>query len=330
MLTKQVRPKNVRFANQANGLETGRSRVQIPPGPPRKAASGKVIDGGRQPVAEMVAPMSVAQVKLYCTNCGTKRTYQAGEEVPRQCPQCQRDSRPNYAWLRNKVPFLPVLVSLTLLFSLSLYDLFVTRAQVLPWLPYVVVSILFGTGWMLGTLLKDWPKLPKGPRIVSAIKWARQNATPQELLGVRIEVTLEEHYRKKRFLSTIEGYKPILIDPESDDGYEDYRVYSLRPEQNPLEATHIFFYPEWARFKRGAQRRLRKACKGAFSYRPSIEELLLNQESPLREIYGMIYKVQNPDILAKPKIPWSLLTNMTSAYGKVSPLQRATALPGPG
>jgi hypothetical protein len=43
-------------------------------------------------------------------NCGTKRTYQPEEEVPKQCPQCQRDSRPKYAWLRKKVPLLPAIV----------------------------------------------------------------------------------------------------------------------------------------------------------------------------------------------------------------------------
>jgi len=105
--------------------------------------------------------MSIAQIKLYCTNCGIRRTYQAGEEVPKLCPQCQRDSRPKHAWLRKKVPFLPALVSLGLLFSLGLYDLFVTRAQVLPWHPYVVDLVIFCGAWMLATLLLDWPKLPR-------------------------------------------------------------------------------------------------------------------------------------------------------------------------
>jgi hypothetical protein len=143
-------------------------------------------------------------------------------------------------------------------------------------------------------------------------------------------VTLEGRYPRKRFLSTVEGYKPILMDLERHDNWENDRVYALIPEPNPLEATHIFFCPEWARFKRGTQRRLRKACKGAFSYTPSIEELLLNKESPLREIYGRVYLVQNPGTLAKAEIPWSLLTAMTSAYGRVGPCRNLPAGPGPG
>jgi hypothetical protein len=278
----------------------------------------------------MVASMMIARVKFYCTKCGTERTYSATEETPRRCPRCQTDSRPKYAWFRKKIPFLPALVSLGLLFSLGSYDLFVTRAQLEPWLPYVVGSILFGAAWMLVTLLKDWPKLPKGPRIVSEIKWSRQDATPQELLGLRIEVTLEGHYPRKRFLSTVEGYRPILMELKDDNSRENDRVYALRPEPNQLEATQIFFYPEWARFKRGARRRLRKACKGTFSYTPSIEELLLNQESPMREIYGKIYKVQDPDNLPKPGIPWSVLTVMTSTYGRVGPGRSLQAGPGPG
>ena len=263
--------------------------------------------------------MSVAQVKLYCTNCGIKRTYNASEEVPRQCPQCQRYSRPKYVWLRNKLPFLPALVSLGLLFSLSLYDLFVTKAETLPWLPYDIFALLFfSLPWMVVTLLKDWPKPPKGPHIVSEIKWLRQDASPQELVGLKILVILEGRYPRKRFVSVIEGYRSILMEIE-EDGWENDRVYILRSDQNPLEATHILFHPNWVRFKRGAQHRLRKECKGAFSYRPSMEELLLNKERPLREIYGIVYKTQNPDTLTSPQIPWSLLTVMTSAYGRVGP-----------
>ncbi len=266
--------------------------------------------------------MSIVQVKFYCTNCGTKRIYHACEEVPRRCPQCQRDSRPKYARLRNKVPFLPALVSLGLLFSLVLYDLFVIRTSEDPWLPYVVVSVLFGGAWIPATLLLDWPKLPKGPHIVSEIKWSRQDADPQELLGLRVAVTLEGRYPRKSFVSTIEGHRPILMDLGVDDAEENDRIYVLRSEQNPLEATRILFHPHWVQFKRGALKKLRKECRGAFSYGPSMEELLLNQRTSFKGIYGIIYKTQNPDTLARPQIPWSLLSVMTSSYGEVAPLSK--------
>ena len=265
--------------------------------------------------------MSIALVKLRCSNCGVNRTYHTLAEVPRQCPQCQRDSKPKYAWLRNKVPFLPALFSLGLLFSLGSYDLFVIRAQVLPWLPYVVGSTLFGVVWMLATLLLDWPKLPKGPRIFSVIKWSSQDASPQEVVGLRVAVRLEEHPLKRTLRCNIEGYKLIIMDMGDNGGRENDRVYVLRPERNPLEATHILFYPEWVRFKRGAGQRLRKMCGGDFSYEPSVEELLLNQKGPIKEVCGRIYQTQNQDTLTVSEIPLSVLTVMTSAYGRVGPTQ---------
>ena len=265
----------------------------------------------------MVCIMSIAQVKLYCTNCGIRRTYQPGEEVPRQCPQCQRDSRSRYGWLRKKVPFLPALVSLGLLFSLGPYDLFVTRAQALPWLPYVVALAVFGGVWMLATLLLNWPKLPKGPHLVSEIRWSRQDTPPREIVGLKIVVRLEGHYPRRTFPSTIEGYIPILMDPAEDESWENDRVYVLRPDQNSLETGPFLFHPDWVQFKRGALKKLRKECGVTFSYRASMEELILNQGAPFKEIYGIIYKPQNPDTLTMPKIPWSLLKVMNSAYGRV-------------
>ncbi len=265
--------------------------------------------------------MSIVLVKLHCSNCGVNRTYHTLAEVPRQCPECRRDSRPKYAWLRNKVPFLPALISLGLLFSLGLDDLFVIRAQVLPWLPYVVGSTLFGVVWMLATLLLDWPKPPKGPRIFSVIKWSRQDASPQEVVGLRVAVRLEEHPLKRTLRCNIEGYKLAIMDIEddndNDNGGENERLYILRPDRNPLEATHILFHPEWVRFKRGARQRLRKKCGGDFSYQPSVEELLLDQKGPLKEVCGRIYETQNPDTLAASKIPYSLLTVI--AYGRLGP-----------
>ncbi|SRR6266487_532587 len=265
--------------------------------------------------------MSIAEVKLHCSNCGTKRTYNTAEEVPRQCPQCQRDSKPKYAWLRNKVPFLPALFSLGLLFSLGSYDLFVIRAQALPWLPYVVGSTLFGGVWMLATLLLGWPKLPKGPRIFSVIRWSRQDASPQEVVGLRVAVRLEEHPMKRTLQCNIEAYKLAIMDIEddNDNGRENDRVYILRPETKLLKATHLLFHPEWVQFKRGARQKLRKKCGGDFSYQPSVEELLLNQKGPLKEVCGRIYETQNPDTLAASEIPYSLLAVMTSVYGRLGP-----------
>jgi len=264
-------------------------------------------------------PLSVTSVRFYCSNCKFDRTYQTEEEVPSRCPQCQAGSRPQYAWFRNKVPFLPALVSLGLLSSLGLYDLSVTRAMEFPWPPYVIALTIFGLAWMLTTLLLSWPRPLKGPQIIPNIRWSRQDSSPQDVVGFRIVVTLEGHYPRKTFTSRIEGYRPIVMDLEADDAIENDRVYVLKPEQSDLEATSIFFHPEWVRFKRGAQRKLRKMCKGSFSFKPSIEELLLNQEGPFREIYGKIYKVQNPDTLTKHQIPWSLLDAMASEYGRVGP-----------
>ena len=263
--------------------------------------------------------MSIALVKLHCSNCGVNRTYHTLAEVPRQCPECQRDSRPKYAWLRNKVPFLPALISLGLLFSLGLYDLFVIRAQVLPWLPYVVGSTLFGGIWMLATLLLDWPKLPKGPRIFSVIRWSRQDASPKEVVGLRVAVRLEEHPMKRTHQCNVEGYRLAMMDIEDDNGRDNDRIYILRPETSPLKTTHLLFHPEWVEFRRGAMQRLRKMCGGNFSYEPSMEELLLNQKGPVNEVCGRVYEIQNPDALTAPKIHYSLLTTMTSAYGKVRP-----------
>jgi hypothetical protein len=185
-----------------------------------------------------------------------------------------------------------------------------------------MVLIVFGLAWMLATLILPWPRPFKGPRIVPEIKWSRQDTPPQEVVGLRIVVTLEGHYPRRTFASRIEGYRPILMDLGTDDARENDRIYILKPEQNPLEATRILFHPVWVRFKRGAQRKLSKEGKGAFSYRPSMEELLLNKEGPFREIYGMIYKTQNPDTLTLPQIPWSLVTVMASAYGRVGPSSR--------
>ncbi|TMI63829.1 hypothetical protein E6H12_05110, partial [Candidatus Bathyarchaeota archaeon] len=190
--------------------------------------------------------MSIAQVKLYCTNCGIRRTYQPGEEVPKLCPQCQRDSRPKYAWLRSKIPYMPALASLSILFSLSFYDLFVVRSRESPWLPYNIFALMFfSLPWMVVTLLKDWPKPPKGPHIVSEIKWSRQDASPQELVGEKILVILEGRYPRKRFVSTIEGYRPILMDPTEDGSWESDRLYVLRPAQDSIEAGPFLFHPDW-------------------------------------------------------------------------------------
>ena len=213
---------------------------------------------------------------------------------------------------------MPALASLSILFSLSFYDLFVVRSRESPWLPYNIFALMFfSLPWMVVTLLKDWPKPPKGPHIVSEIKWSRQDASPQELVGEKILVILEGRYPRKRFVSTIEGYRPILMDPTEDERWESDRLYVLRPAQDSIEAGPFLFHPDWVQFKRGALKMLRKECGGAFSYRASMEELILNQGAPFKEIYGIIYKAQNPDTFTMPKIPWSLLEVMNSAYGRV-------------
>lgn len=103
--------------------------------------------------------------------------------------------------------------------------------------------IVFSLAWMLTTLLLPWPRPFKGPQIVPQISWSKQDAPPQEVVGLRIVITLEGHYPRRTFVSRIEGCRPILMELERNETGETDRVYVLRTEENAKEAGQFLFIP---------------------------------------------------------------------------------------
>jgi len=182
---------------------------------------------------------------------------------------------------------------------------------------------IFALAWMLSTMFRDWPKPHQEPHIVSEIRWKKEDANPGEVVGSKIVLKLEEHY-PTRFAATIEGSKSVLSD-EDDEGdfWKNDRIYILRPqvEGSASKATGtLLFHPEWLQFKRGVNKMLLKKYHGYFSYRPSMEELLLNPECLFKEVWGRVYRIQNPDLLAKSELLQSDL-RVPDAIGKVTSLR---------
>ncbi len=280
-------------------------------------------------VETLVSLMSVVRVRLHCTHCGLERSYQPAENTPQQCPQCHVASKPQYAWLRSKIPYFPLLGWVILFPSLWIYDILTegTSEHQVPWLPYLMTLAVFALVWMLATLFRNWPKTHMGLYIVPEIRWMREDASPEELIGSKIEVRLEENLPfRTRFTAIIEGAKTIRTDEDEDDDrafWKDDRVYVLRPREDSsagkAEQGPLLFHPEWVRFKRGKWNMLMKKYHGRFSYRPSMEELLLNPECLFREIWGRVWKdrIRNANLLAKSELSTSDL-KVPDALGKIT------------
>ena len=269
--------------------------------------------------------MSVTLVYIYCSNCGFKRTYLPDDKLPSRCPKCQVESRPGHKWLRKNVPYLPTLAWLLLLVGLSWYGIFVLRANEHPWLPYLMVLAVFSLVWMLTTLFLPWPKPRMGPMIWRHLRWPSQDVPPKEIIGRRVLLKHVEPLYRRKASATIHSYisAPAEKNEEGEETAEvEDRLYTLQLEGKlgdiAKEGEHLLFHPEWVEFKRGVERRLRKQHHGNFSYRPSLEDLLLNPHCQFKAIVGSVYSIQNPDITTKPDLKWSDLTAI--AFGKIDPL----------
>lgn len=264
--------------------------------------------------------MSVTQVKLYCRRCKFERTYQPDEGLPAMCPQCKTEVKPRLEWIKRKVPYLPALVWIILLTAYAGYGMFVVKAIEYPWLPYLMTLAVFGLVWMLATLFLDWPRPHQGPWVMPVVKWPREDASPEEIVGHRVLVRPEEPLHRGKLLASVDGHRSSPHDWENGHDAEDndrLYIFKLDPESAGSfgHGEYIFFHPEWVRFKRGVQKRLMGGHRGFF-HKASMEDLLLNPNCMFKGIFGRLYAIQNPGILTKPALQSSDLkvTAMCSVY----------------
>ncbi len=221
------------------------------------------------------------------------------------------------------MPYVPAIAWFLLFPSLGWYGIFVVRASEHPWLPYVMGLAVFSLVWMLVTLFLPWPKPRRAPRIWRHLRWPGEATPPEEIMGRRVLLKLVKPFNWRKTSATIHGFMPAPPeDHEEEDGplpWEEEsvgkqdRLYSLLLEEKlgniDKEGAQVLFHPGWVEFKRGVKRRLRSHYSN-FSYRPSVEDLLLNPQCRFKAIVGWVYRIQNPNIVTKSELQWSDVTTI--------------------
>lgn len=129
------------------------------------------------------------------------------------------------------------------------------------------------------------------------LTWPKQNSsTPNDVIGKNVKMRLIEHPYKREFTATIEGHRA------KEDG-TDLVWYLLRIDSTAaatLGLDLLLFLPEYIDDPRWG-REFRKSLKASviYKYRASMEEMLLDPQTPFTSLGGRVYRILNRDILLK-------------------------------
>jgi hypothetical protein len=117
----------------------------------------------------------------------------------------------------------------------------------------------------------------------------------QPIVGLRVEMRLEEHPYRKKFCATIVG--PVSVANESSfDGMHLLKIDSLPAET--LSVDSVLFLPQVYRF---SKRFLRKGRvpRPSEPYRVSLEKFLFSRNAAIRAIEGRVYTTSHEKSLTE-------------------------------
>ena len=150
--------------------------------------------------------------------------------------------------------------------------------------------------------------------IIPRVHLPMEDASPEELNGVKVRMQLEEHRFEKKFQATIVGHKP-------HPNIKTSRPYILRLDPKTVkslgEGEHLLFHPEGLiDFDKGSiLGNLMKKYRN-FHCKPSMEDLLLNPKCLFSGLIGRVYAPKDP-FTQSPEA--AMLDFSPISYGKVFP-----------
>lgn len=151
--------------------------------------------------------------------------------------------------------------------------------------------------------------------IIPHVRLPMEDASPEELIGRKVIVELDEHPFKHKFLATISGYKPH---PE----YKTKRLYILKLDKETARATgegeNLLFNAEGPRGWRGELLGGLMKKYRTFDCKASMEDLVLNSDSLLKGLLGRVYASKDPYTLRAEV----MTTLLPIAYGSVFPSRK--------
>ena len=151
--------------------------------------------------------------------------------------------------------------------------------------------------------------------IIPHVHLPMEDASPEELNGVKVKMQLEEHRFEKKFQATIVGHKPHPNETSR------LPLYILRLDQKTAksvgEKEHVLFHPQGIiDFDRSSILESLMKKYHTFDCKPSMEDLLLNPNCLYSGLIGRVYAPKDP---FAPTPEAALLEISLISYGKVLP-----------
>jgi hypothetical protein len=109
---------------------------------------------------------------------------------------------------------------------------------------------------------------------------------PQQIIGLKVDMCLEEHHYRKKFLATIVGPVSVADEPFFD-GMHLFKLDTQAAEN--LSVNHVLFLPQVYRFHGVILFRKGRIPRPREPYRASLEKFLLSRNPGIRAIEGRVY-----------------------------------------
>jgi hypothetical protein len=141
----------------------------------------------------------------------------------------------------------------------------------------------------------------------------------QPIIGVKVDMRLEEHHYRKKFSATIVGPVSVADEPFFD-GMHLFELDTQAAEN--LSVIHILFLPQVYRFHGGILFRKGRIPRPRKPYRASLEKFLLSRNPAIRAVEGRVYTSSHEKSLMETMCFQSRYEFSMLSYGLVTRLRK--------